>query len=233
MASNFGVKVNAIEFLEKSVRIGQVINLLTQCGDKVQFVNSDVTKLDFTLYPSLSESHDLLVSQLALLHIEDKENLFQVLSKLLKPGGKFFIEDFFLLDGEQFTPEEISILEHDISVPKGKLNTKAEYLELLEKNGLEVETWRDDTPEWSDFVWERYEKFLANIDHLREKRGDQYVQDMGHFYKQMAVLYHGDEALRSKFPLALAAIPEEVLEAMNNQRPHLGGVTIIGTKKDI
>lgn len=228
LASTFGCKVNAIEFLEKSAKIGHVLNLLTQCGDKVQFVNTDATKVDFDQYPGLYETHDLLVSQLAILHIADKENLFSVIAKFLKPGGTFFIEDFFLLDGPPFTEAEKAILEKDIAVPQGKLTTKEEYINLLEKNGLEVETWRDDTGEWSEFVWERYEKFLDNSEALRVKNGEAYVRDMGHFYKQMAVLYHGDASLRARFPLAQATIPEETLST----EPHLGGVTIIGKRKE-
>jgi cyclopropane fatty-acyl-phospholipid synthase-like methyltransferase len=225
LASTFGCKVNAIEYLEKSVKIGHVINLLAQCGEKVQFINADITQLSFDTHPHLEEAHDLLVSQLALLHIEDKESLFTVISNLIKPGGTFFIEDFF--KAGEFTPAEVAILQNDINVPQGKLNTKEEYIELLEKNGLEVETWRDDTTDWSDFVWTRYENFLVNVEAARAKNGDDYIRDIGHFYKQMAILYCGDSVLRSKFPLASNAIPEHTLSA----GPHLGGVTIIGKKK--
>lgn len=227
LASTFGCSVNAIEYLEKSVRVGHVINLLTQCHDKVHFYNNDVTKITFEEFPQLLEAHDLLVSQLAILHIADKGHLFPRLAKFLKPGGAFFIEDFFHLDGGDFNEEEKKILEKDINVPDGKLNTKEEYIEDLEKNGLEVETWRDDTREWSEFVWNRYEKFLADSETLRAKNGEAYIRDMGHFYKQMAVLYHGDAALRSRFPLAQANIPEDQVIG----EPRLGGVTIIGKRK--
>ena len=114
--------------------------------------------------------HDLLVSQLVFLHVEDKTKCFNNISKLLKPKGLFYIEDYYIFDNVQLTNDERNICELDIAIPKGKISTKTEYEKLLNDSGMEIMEWRDMTDLWTDFVWSRFDRFLHQVEDLEIKQ---------------------------------------------------------------
>jgi len=226
IANTYGCHVNAIEFLHQNARVGFVLNRLQGLQHKITYHCLDITQLDFVKQPHLDSTHHVLISQLAMLHILDKEKLYQAVGRLLKPEGYFYIEDYFLRVGKEFTVEERKILEHDVYVPNGSVPTKAEYVAFLEKNGLEVTSWIDVTEDWTSFVWNRYNDFLGNVENSTRDHGAEYVKDLSYFYKQVAVLFHGDKEFRCKFKHANNQITEDI-----PHQQHLGGVIIIGKKK--
>jgi len=226
IAETYGCQVNAVELLPDNARVGFVLNRLQGLQDKITYLCVDVTQLDFLEQHHLDAAHDVLISQLAMLHIPNKEKLYQATGRLLKPGGVFYIEDYFLKDGTEFTPEERKNLAHDIFVPNGSVPTKAEYVAFLEKNGLEVTAWNDVTEGWTSFVWNRYDRFMGNVEKSTQEHGTEYVKDLSHFYKQVAILFHGDKEFRNTFKHASNQITEDI-----PLQQHLGGVIIIGKKK--
>jgi len=226
IASKYGCFVNAIEILPNNVRVGFVLNRLQGLHDKVRFYCFDVTQLDFAEHPSLDSTHPVLISQLTMLHVSNKPKLYQNTARLLQPDGAFYIEDYFLKDGMQFTPEEKSKLENDVGVPNGYLPTKEEYIAFLENNGLEVTCWKDLTEEWTRFVWKRYSDFLEKMEENKTSHGEDFVKEQCHFYKQVATLFHGDEQFRKQFKNAHNQVGDNL-----PLQQHLGGVLIIGKKR--
>jgi len=235
----YGCKVTGIEFLPQLVRAGKVLNKLMLFKSHCQHVHPDSVRLvagDFTKFDlganKMQARYDLLVSQLAMLHIPNKQTLYSQCSVALKPGASFFIEDFFVL--HPLTENEKAILEGDVAVPDGYLPTKQEYINFLESNGLLVDIWEDKTREWASFVWQRYEAFLNERETHSQKHGPLFSEEMAHFYQQIAKLYHqqlGSEENPSHFthPKVWSLLKLDGWIPPSSQ--NIGGVWIFGHKR--
>eukprot|EP01130_Rhizamoeba_saxonica_P013654 TRINITY_DN5847_c0_g1_i1.p1 TRINITY_DN5847_c0_g1~~TRINITY_DN5847_c0_g1_i1.p1 ORF type:complete len:264 (+),score=46.62 TRINITY_DN5847_c0_g1_i1:738-1529(+) len=224
-AHMFKSKLNSIEFIEGFYKVSTILDRLQILSSHIDRYLGDITQFDWSENQHLFEIHDMLVSSLCMLHIIDKQVLFQNCSKFLKRGGHFVIQDFYKI--HEFSTVEQQLLEHEVSVPGGVCNTKEEYIQILENNGLRVERFESCTEEWSDFVWNRYETFLKYKDYRVELDGVEYCEDIGHFYEQITKLFHVNlPALKQKYPLSAQ-------KCTNYEFPHaqnLGGALICGYK---
>jgi len=75
-----------------------------------------------------SENYDLIVSAMAMHHVEDTDNMLQEFSSHLKPGAKVALADLDKEDGS-FHPEDVQgVFHHGFE--------RAEFKNALEKNGF-------------------------------------------------------------------------------------------------
>jgi len=90
--SNYGAKVHGVDLSSNMLEIGRerAQQLLSPNDrNKVAFDLVDATQQNYA-----ENTYDVIYSRDALLHIHDKEQLFQKLYKWLKPGGKLLITDY-------------------------------------------------------------------------------------------------------------------------------------------
>lgn len=215
-------EVTGVEYQPEMARIANVLNNLLSC-DGVNVVCGDFT----TMEPPIDQ-YDVLVSQLAMLHIPDKLNLYRNCASFLKQRGSFFIEDYF---SKAPAPQDIqAVLQNDISIPDGYLPTKDEYIKFLSGNGLVVDSWIERTDQWVVFIWERCEKFLQK----NEQDGASPSQ-LAFFYVQIArVFSHLEDETKypnfhDKFPLTLSEMGATAHE-LKSRKQFVGGAIIIGHK---
>lgn len=108
-----------------------------------------------------SESFDHAVSFLAILHIPERHRLFGKVAQTLKPGGKFYIEDFF---APSKTLDDVTSDVLKKHVLCSYLPNKEAYLKHLKDAGFGNILWEDISLTWSEFVHERYEKYREKVD---------------------------------------------------------------------
>ena len=107
-----------------------------------------------------NHSFDGIISWSVILHIENKQLLFQKCADLLPAtgGGKLFSDDFYMMS--PFTKEEEASLEKHVFA--FKLPTKEEYIQVLETVGFTDVVFEDRTQECKSFVNDRLNKFIAS-----------------------------------------------------------------------
>jgi len=222
-------RVTALEYLSEMAKTGWVLNRLQKLDHLVTFLCCDVTQINLEQH-NLVNQFDALISQLAMLHIHDKDKLFKQCSAILKPGGHYFIEDYYLKEGK-FDEEEQRILVNEVSVPEASLLNKTEYEQILQKYGLQVDQWIDKTEDWTLFVWKRYEEFLLKRESAKDDHGADYTVQIENFYNQVAYLFHFVDSTKhpnfcDTHPKALQRLKQQIQDKVQK----LGGVRIIGHK---
>eukprot|EP00928_Gymnodinium_smaydae_P070916 TRINITY_DN5464_c0_g1_i5.p1 TRINITY_DN5464_c0_g1~~TRINITY_DN5464_c0_g1_i5.p1 ORF type:complete len:278 (+),score=63.27 TRINITY_DN5464_c0_g1_i5:80-913(+) len=91
-------KVVGIEFQKKCVEKATRRAVELGVSDKVEFIQVSSVRWEFP-----DESFDIVFSKDAILHTEDKETLFLEAMRVLKPGGRFIVADWF---GSDLPPNE-------------------------------------------------------------------------------------------------------------------------------
>jgi len=126
--TNYKAKVHGVDLSSNMVNLAKerADNWLTPNDrNKVFFELVDITQQD---YPA--NTYDVIYSRDALLHIADKDTLFNKCYKWLKPGGRLLITDYAC--GEKSSTEFVEYVKqrnyHLVTVP--------EYGKLLEKAGF-------------------------------------------------------------------------------------------------
>ena len=137
------------------------------------------------LYYPLPEKYDGFMSLLALLHINDKKKLFKSIASTLKPGARFYIEDFF--DRKQLSNDDKQLLSEIIKCEN--LPTQKEYLEALISNGFTDIDFQDVTKDWGDFTGERLQEFRLRKDSLIEIFGNELYFNLELFYSTVSTLF--------------------------------------------
>lgn len=136
---------------------------------------------------SESIKYDGFMSMLAFLHVDDKKALFTSIGHTLKPGARFYIEDYFERAG--LTDEDISILRDIVSC--GALPSQSEYVKSLELAGFSDINFVDKTEDWAVFVAGRHEIFIREKESRTEVLGDRTYNALDLFYSSVAKLFHG------------------------------------------
>eukprot|EP00009_Paramoeba_aestuarina_P005170 CAMPEP_0201519790 /NCGR_PEP_ID=MMETSP0161_2-20130828/10248_1 /ASSEMBLY_ACC=CAM_ASM_000251 /TAXON_ID=180227 /ORGANISM="Neoparamoeba aestuarina, Strain SoJaBio B1-5/56/2" /LENGTH=538 /DNA_ID=CAMNT_0047917941 /DNA_START=205 /DNA_END=1821 /DNA_ORIENTATION=- len=187
-AGKYGAEVTAVELQADLSNVAQEIT--ARCGPelvrKIDFKTGDYLQVAPTLP---ADSYDVVTSWLTLLHF-DKEKRLELLNKswkLMKSGGRFFVEDFFAnqLAGELSTDER-HILEKDVFCHY--LPTLSQYIEDIQLCGFSVQKIENLSADWQDFTLTR----LATHQRAREKytriHGADTYNRLSYFYGKIATL---------------------------------------------
>jgi len=181
LAEKTGCQVTALELQPDLHHIACSLTERCDLSGSVHHLCGDI--LDF---PEKGSNFDAVVSWLSFLHIPDRSALLKKCCKILKPGGKMFIEDFCKLG--EFDQEETRILSEDVQC--SYLPTSEEYKkQLIENNFTEVELI-DKTDCWNNFVRERVDKFVKNRNRYTGIHGIEITEEIEDFYKKMLQLFN-------------------------------------------
>ena len=180
LAQQVGCRVTGLELQPQFQQMAVELTQRTGLSERVTFVQGDILA-------GIAGTFDAWLSLLVFLHIPDRKTLFAQCAAVLKPGGRFYIEDYVQL--HPLTPQEQKTLAERIACPY--LPTLATYQRDLEQAGLGHLQWENVTPLWRDWVHKRWHQFHEKQAHYRQKHGDDLVTSYLCFYQAVANLFAG------------------------------------------
>jgi len=182
LANATGCKVTALELQED---LNEVAAKLTdRCGLSG---NIDHVCGDVLAWEAPAESHDQLMSYLALYHIDDPTTLFATCATALKPGGRMYIEDLYGLG--EFTDEEHSQLRHMLYGQN--MASRTQYILDLQNAGFTNIAFTDMTVPWTGFCRERLEAYREARERHEAVHGRQVFKALDEFYATVLGLFEG------------------------------------------
>ncbi|MCS6782538.1 MAG: methyltransferase domain-containing protein [Gloeomargarita sp. SKYBB_i_bin120] len=180
LAERVGCQVTGLELQPCLCQMAVELTERTGLADRVRFLQGDVLQ-------GVPGQYDAWLSLLVFLHIPDRHRLFAQCAAVLKPGGRFYIEDYVQL--QPLTPRERETLAQMVACPT--LPTLEQYQTHLQQAGFAQIAWENVTPLWRDWVQQRYVAFQAQQNHYRQKHGDELVESYLAFYQAVAELFAG------------------------------------------
>jgi SAM-dependent methyltransferase len=118
-------------------------------------VNGDMQELPFG-----DEVFEDVISINAMYHVPRPEKVIEETVRVLKPGGKFGLDDWFTTSLTR--PETVQRLRHNWSTPPNGFHSVSRTLSLLESQGLSIIDAEDFTQEAAAFLTE--ERFGKTFD---------------------------------------------------------------------
>jgi cyclopropane fatty-acyl-phospholipid synthase-like methyltransferase len=184
LAQRYGCRLTAVELQPELHRLSEELTALCGLSERVRAVRADAPTLGGAEW---SQRYDHLVSLLAILHIPRRDELFGVCRQLLRPGGTFYIEDFYAR--RPLTGEEQSTLAGLVACPY--LPDEARYREDLARAGLTDMTWTDVTDLWQPWVRDRADTFRLGYPQRVRLHGEPLAGRLMRFYDAVSTLLTG------------------------------------------
>lgn len=181
LADCSGCRVLGVELQPELCRLSTELTRRIGLDDKVAFKAGDF--LDYTW----EAEFDHFVSLLVFLHLPDRAQVLQHCYQALKPGGRFFIEDFVALN--PFSAEEQQALQQQVSAVT--VSSIEQYQQDLEAAGFTEVEIIPMTDVWGDWTKHRYESFKVEAAQHRGLFGNQLYEKRLSFYKTVADLFAG------------------------------------------
>ena len=184
LSGKYRVKILAIELQND---LSQAASELTSRCDLQKSIHHLAGNfLDVSLH--LQENfYSAIVSWLTILHFnrEERRELFQRSTRLLKPKGFFYLEDF--IRRQSLEQEDQQILENEVFCQY--LPTQEEYLQQLIDAGLKIEHVEDLSLQWKQFTQQRANNFQNNRIQLIKIHGEDLYQRLNSFYTDIQQLF--------------------------------------------
>ncbi|MEN9206771.1 MAG: methyltransferase domain-containing protein [Gloeomargarita sp. GMQP_bins_120] len=180
LAERVGCRVTGLELQPCLCAMAVELTERTGLTERVTFIQGDILQ-------GVPGQYDAWLSLLVFLHIPDRETLFRRCAAVLKPGGRFYIEDYVQL--QPLTPAERETLVQMVACPN--LPTLEQYQAHLTQAGLGNIAWENVTPLWQTWVQQRFWAFQEKQDDYRRRHGDDLVESYLAFYRAIAKLFAG------------------------------------------
>jgi len=123
ISSQVATKVGMITAVDISESMLEKLSAKPELKNKVRTICQDITQIP------LDEKYDIIVSAMAMHHVEDTDNLAKTFASHLKPHGKIALADLDSEDGS-FHPEDTEGVYHS-GFDRGSIKS------ILEKNGFD------------------------------------------------------------------------------------------------
>ena len=173
IASKTGATVTALELQLDQNKLASDLTRRCNLSEKVSHVCGD-----FLTYEWDGQTFDVIVSWLALYHIEDHDTLLQKSFDLLNPNGLFYAED--LISRHPFNKNELVELSREIFA--NYLPNHQKYKSELEKKGFDVSLYQDMSDNWSKVARDRITSYINKKDRHIRVHGKDVVNDLISFY---------------------------------------------------
>lgn len=181
IAERAGCRAVGVELQSDLNRLADDLTRRAGLHERVSYVTAD-----FLTY-EVEEPFDAFISLLVYLHMPDRGRALRQSFDMLKPGGRFMIEDLVLLG--ELSGEEKHILYHTVSAPS--VSTVESYLHELEAVGFTELQVTDMTDQWCPWTAERYQRFVAEEDFNRPFFGEKTFNNRAYFYRSIRDLFAG------------------------------------------
>lgn len=183
MAREAQCEVVGIELQDDLNRLADDLTRRVGLQDRVSYLTAD-----FMQYQP-AEPFDHFISLLVFLHLPDRPAVLRKCFDLLKPGGRFVIEDLAARHGA-FTGLESTALRHTVSALS--VTDPAAYLAELQAAGFTDLEVVDMTPQWQPWTEQRYQHFIAQEDFNRPFFGEKVYNNRRNFYRTISELFQGN-----------------------------------------
>jgi len=183
LAWKYGCKATGIELQEQLHTVGIEMTNATGMQDRVKLMVGDFKDISNLGIPDLS--FDSWISLMVFLHICDRTTLFQNCARVLKPKGKFYIEDYYA--AKELTLSEQNALTEIIACPY--LPSREQYIQDLEQAGFTDIEFVDVSHLWQPWLQDRFDKFEYNRSHYESLFDVDLVNSYSHFYQTVANLF--------------------------------------------
>ncbi len=127
LAEKYHCRVSGVDLVADFVDTARMLTCATALQQKIDFRQKDLLDLPF-----FEETFDCIWSQHSLMNIQDKERLFEHLSRLLKPGGRIVLHE--VVQGSN-SPIHLPVPWAD-ALEISILETQEKMLSLLENLGF-------------------------------------------------------------------------------------------------
>ncbi|MDB6141080.1 MAG: Methylase involved in ubiquinone/menaquinone biosynthesis [Pseudomonas sp.] len=147
IAQNQGCRVTGVDLTESFVEVASLLADRTGLSDLVDYRVGNLLTLDLA-----DQQFDVVYTQHVVMNISNREQVYNEIHRVLKPGGQFGFFDVLAGDDQSAPLYPVPWAEtSDSSV----LLTQAQTRAVLEKSGFAIKTWNDVTQEiieWFDNV---------------------------------------------------------------------------------
>ena len=184
LAWKSGCSVVGIDIQSQLVDTGNSVTRLVGLENQVTLVSGNVCD-NLPLYVE-NEKFDAFMSLLVILHIANREQLFDRLYNQVKDGGVFLIEDMVALDAT-FSPEETRIAKDVIGSPL--LPTMDEYRRHLETAGFVDVEFEMLTQDWIKWCIDRSDQYEASKEVQIKNFGEKIYTQRSLFYADVKTLF--------------------------------------------
>jgi len=187
LAAKSNCSVTALELQRDIHDMGEYLTKRCDLGNRVKHELGDILSLDLHKLGNGPAFFDGIVSFLVFLHIQDKQSLLERCAQMLTSGGVLYVEDFY--SAHPFSQTEVESLSKDVYAQQ--LPTREEYIAHLEASGFHNIQFIDKSLEWTQYVTERTETFIANRSNFEKVHGEPTYLSLLHFYRAMTTLFSG------------------------------------------
>lgn len=181
LADCSGCQVLGIELQPELCRLSTELTRRVGLSGKVTFKAGNFLDYEW------GETFDHFVSLLVFLHLPEREAVLKHCFRALKPGGRFFIEDFVALGA--FTEQEQAALNDQVSAVQ--VSTAEQYQQDLEAAGFTAVVVQPMTEPWQQWTQQRYDAFKAEAPQHRSLFGNPLYEKRLAFYQTIADLFAG------------------------------------------
>ena len=172
IAQQTGASVTALEIQGDHHSVAEDLTKRCNLDHLINHVNGDFLKFTSKC------KFDALVSWLSIYHIPNRTKLLKISSKILRPEGYFFTEDFALHKPlSEYETEDLKknfYANHLVSYRDFEKNFTDTDFHVLEL--------QDTTQSWATFTEDRYNKFLEQKEEKIKIHGEETVSDILFFY---------------------------------------------------
>jgi cyclopropane fatty-acyl-phospholipid synthase-like methyltransferase/ABC-type nitrate/sulfonate/bicarbonate transport system substrate-binding protein len=180
IAEASGCRVTGIELQPQLNALATELTERVGLGERVSFQT-----VDFALGTSFPGTFDAFVSLLVYLHLPDLPGALHRSQQLLKPGGRFFIEDLTLL---RYPSKEAVRLMDDV-LSAYTLTSPGEYPLKVRDARLVVEEVVDMTAAWRDWTAQRLADFEAHMEDYEGIFSPELLAQRRTFYATVSQLF--------------------------------------------
>lgn len=153
LASKFGATVWGLELSETLLQTAERLTDLVHLQDNVKFKNGSALSIPFR-----DGLFDAVIMQHVAMQISEKDQLFNELTRVLKPGGRIALHEIFSGDGELRYP-----LAWATEPSMSALETLSECAGRLRGDGLEVGNFVDHSDAGRQFHARNIEIYRAAL----------------------------------------------------------------------
>ena len=157
----------------------------TKLSHKVTHMGGDFLQLGEYLSKS---KYDAIVSWLTILHFQNQDALFNMSKNLLRPGGKFYAQDF-VTNEEGLNVRERTLLSEEVFC--NGLLSREQYRNTLHNAGFRNINIEDVTDDWTQYTLKRSEEWNQNKKELVELHGEETWEKLNKFYSVIQELFKG------------------------------------------
>jgi sarcosine/dimethylglycine N-methyltransferase len=185
LAWKYGCQIMGVELQAQLHDIGVKMNAATDMETQVKLMVGDFSSIDNL--GIADRTFDSWVSLMVFLHIGDRPQLFENCAKVLKPNGRFYIEDYYA--AKSLTTLEYSALAEVIACPY--LPSREQYIQDLENSGFTEIEFIDVSHLWQPWLQERADRFEQNRPYYEQLFNRDLIDSYSHFYQTVAGLFKG------------------------------------------